>query len=256
PPGASLWVVLRRSDSLFTGLDDIDAITVYSGNDRFILDTFGLLNGEEVFYRVYYFDGETFISESETRSAIPGLLFTSMSNDPLMLIRDRLDLGLQDMVAKNTLFHPRGAIPVLISSPLLEQVVPPLVTLHLGSDISDSRGIGELLETEDLSGIGDDEGWLSSYQIDVIGWSTNADERNALRNALKHLIIANLPIFEAAGMSTVSFQVSDSEDFQSYQAPMYMANGTLRFVAPTFITMPGVGQIIDVQSIIEAINNG
>lgn len=248
PMPATSWRVLRKLTDTFTGPNDPDAFVVYDGDGRYFLDLRGLVNNTAVYYRVYYFTDGVLLSETPTKSVTPKSTFGFQSTDAVSIVRDRLDLGLQSLVARGILKHPRSLIPVMIASPLLEEIVPPLVTVHKTSDVPGARGLGELLETEQVEGGGDlAEGWLSDYQLNIIGWSLNSDQRKLLGDAIKHVLIANLPIFEACELDLITTQFSDQEDFETYQVPMYMSNCTMRFQAPSSINIPQDQIITDIQ---------
>lgn len=248
PKPADAWIVLRKNTDTFTDVEDPDAFVAYAGLERYFLDTKGLMNGETVFYRAYYFIGIMLIGETASYSVTPGSSFIFQSVDAISIVRDRIDLGLQELIERGILQHPRNLIPVMIASPLIEDTLLPVVTVHLISESSELRGIGEMVETE-IYGIGDDEieGWYSRYHLEIVGWSLNSDQRKLVRNAIKHVLIANLPVFDFYGFYTVELQFSDHEDFQTYQAPMYMVNCAMQFLAPSVINIPQ-NLINDVQS--------
>ncbi len=248
PVAADRWILLRKSTDTFSGASDPAAIVIHDGGERFLLDTTGLVNGETVYYRAYYFSGLTLISQSMSRSASSGSTFQFASLDAVSVVRDRIDLGLQSLVQRGAIQHPRNLIPVMIASPLIEEAIMPIVTVHLASDSSEMHGVGNLIDDNDMSGIGDDiEGWYSRYQLDIMGWSLNSDQRKLLRSALKHILLINRPVFEYAGIETIDLQMSDAEDFESYKAPVYMVNCTMRFLAPSVVSAPA-DRIIDVFS--------
>lgn len=245
PKPADAWIVLRKNTDTFTGVDDPDAFVAYAGLDRYFLDTMGLMNGEAVFYRAYYFIGVSLVGETLSYSVTPGSSFISQSVDAVSIVRDRIDLGLQALIERGMLHHPRNLIPVMIASPLIEETLFPVVTVHLISESSELRGIGEAIGSEEC------EGWYSRYQLEVIGWSLNSDQRKLLRNSLKHILVANLSVFDFYEFENIDVQFSDHEDFQTYQAPMYTANCTLRFLAPSLIRIPqDQVTIIDIQTIV------
>ena len=66
-------------------------------------------------------------------------------------------------------------------------------------------------------------------------WSLNVDERRLLRRLVKAALMANLPVFDDAGMVQIDLSFSDQEDFTSYPAPVYQAVGTLTCLAPSLI---------------------
>lgn len=238
PQGATRWRLLRKDTDDFSGNDDSSALLVHDGAELAVTDIAGLYNGHRVYYRAYYHIGNDWVA-SNTASGVPSAGFSDDSTDPLLLVRDRLDFGLSVYVERGQLAHSAGRIPVLTASPLLEQTPLPVVVVHLSSDSSSSQFIGGVMSgdyfDEDsglwLSGAG----WLSRWQLTIVGWSLNADERIVLRQAIKAVLAGNLEVFDAAGMVEVDVSFSDTEDFETYTAPLYMTHCTLTCLAPTQI---------------------
>lgn len=218
--------VLRKPADSFDGPDDPAALRVYEGTAGTFLDFDGLANGQPYIYRPYYLRGIDWV-EGTSAVVVPIAAAIPWSADPLTLVRDRLDLALQAIVAAGDLHHPSGRFDVLTAPPQWETVAWPLVTAQLISDAPGERGIGEFGELA--------EGWFSRVQLHVIGWSLNPDERLKLRVALKHAVLANLPIFESAGLQQIEMQQQDAEDFNSYSAPVYQSTMTLSLLAPSWI---------------------
>lgn len=192
------------------------------------------------YYQASGFDGTRWQS-SPIRSLSAGRSARDPTIDPLTLLRDRLMLGLADEVEAGQLHPHTGRIPVLTAPPQADTTAWPLVTLHLESDTAAERAIGEQLNRDRRSVDGlwwETEGWLSRYDLRVIGWSQNPDERFALRRALKRLIVGNLPVFAAHGLLTPDWSQQDSEDFTTYNAPVYQTVGTFSCLAPTLLTWP------------------
>lgn len=244
PAGAHRWVVLRRDDDAFTGPDDALAFKVYDGNEKCVTDYFYLINGATVYYRVYYWLGAGW-QASDVKTGIPAATFEQLTQDPLLLVRERLDLGLQVFVQRGVLIHSSGRVPVLTASPQVDQTPLPVVTIHLASDSSADRFVGEIL-TDDFVGadglVHSVEGWFSRVQLTIIGWCLNADERITLRNALKTVLMSNLTVFDAAGLMQVDIQTSDQEDFVTYAAPVYQAVCNFTCYAPSAVD--GVDPVI------------
>ena len=49
------------------------------------------------------------------------------------------------------------------------------------------------------------------------------------------VLIGNLPVFHAAGLTQVEISASDIEDFQSYEAPMFSTAITFSCLAPVSV---------------------
>lgn len=236
PAAAKSWRVLRRPSDAFSGHDDPGAYVAYEGKEKAVTDAFGLYNGVEFFYRVYYWTGAEWLASS-TAKAVPRPHYSDQSIDVLSIVRDRLDLGLQTYVDAGQLQHPRGHIPVMTAAPSVEEANWPIVTIHLSSDSSSNRAIGEMLQDDMFSANEYEwhsyEGVLSQWQLSIIAWCLNSDERILLRKALKTLLIANFSIFDSFGIVLPALQFSDQEDFVNYGAPVYQAICTFSCVAPS-----------------------
>lgn len=238
PPGAVSWRILRRSADDFSGCDDPGAYVAYQGNEKSIVDMYGLFNGEQVFYRAYYRVGSDWVSSASV-IATPEATFSDLSVDALVVVRDRLELGLKVYVDRGLITHARNFIPVMTASPQVEDVNFPMVTVHLGNDSPDIRSIGEVISSDVFSG--DDgmwhsfEGGYSRTDLTIVGWCLNGDERIVLRNALKAVLNANLPVFDAAGLLQVTWNFSDVEDFERYAAPVYQAICNFSCYAPSAV---------------------
>src|SRR5882724_2751186 len=238
-PGVVAWSLLRKTADTFTGPADSGAVVVAAGfddHDASVLDIGSLVNGTPYFYRQYEsLDGVTFTSGASA-TGTPAATAGAVGPDPLTIVRDRLFQAMTASVAAGVLSPKSGAIKVLTAPPLFEDTQWPVVTVHLRSDASDVRAIGELISPDLIEGIGEDtiasEGWLSRFQLQVIGWSDNPDERITLRQALKAAIVANLAVFDSVGMVQVDAQFSDIEDFESYNAPVYQTLCTFSCLAP------------------------
>lgn len=236
PPGAVRWRLLRKDVDSFAGHDDPSALLVHDGTESVVTDVAGLYNGAQTFYRAFYLVAGAWV-DSPSAVGRPDATFSDLSADPLTLVRNRLDLGLQQYVQRGILSHDHGRIPVMTASPLVEETPLPVVTLHVAADSSQERFVGEMLGPDWFDGVDwhSAEGWLSRWQLTIVGWTLNADERATLRQAMKAVLMGNLSIFDAGGMSQIDLQFSDVEDFQSYTAPIYMANCSLTCYAPSLV---------------------
>jgi hypothetical protein len=235
PPSAAVkWRVLRNLSGVFA---DQDADTlIYEGAERHIIDIAALDNGVPVFYQPFYWNGSSW-STAPAKSVTPGLTLVDRSSDPQSLIRDRLDLGLNGLIARGDLTHQAGVLPVMTASPQFEDTVFPVVTVHVADDSDDAHFLGDMF-VPDVAGIGGEEvtevdGYYSQYTIDIVAWSLNGDERKLLRKWIKTVLVANLQIFSVNEMEEIHLQFSDADDFETYNAPMYMARCSLRCLAPT-----------------------
>lgn len=241
PPGARAFIVLRKTADTFSGETDPDAAVITAGMnslDSFIDCSF-LTNGTTYFYKAYWTADGIVWNAEPTRSCVPAATYQEGTLDTLTLLRDRIDAAMQVAVARNQLTNERGSIPVLTAPPATDDVVFPVVTLHLTQESSEVRGIGERVtadvQTTDTSWLVS-EGWLARVQIAVVGWSLNPDERAILRRALRDSVIANLDVFDDAGLLTVDFSQQDVEDFQSFGVPMYQTMGTFSCLAPVVVS--------------------
>lgn len=252
PAGAVWWRLLRRVDDAFAGESDPDALLVYEGVDKSTLDIAQLVNGTLYYYRPYYRVGGGWVPGT-TVTATPNATYEGVGEDVLSLVRERLDLGLQTELARGVLTHERGHIPVLTAPPIFEDVVWPIVTVHLSNDGPAERAVGELIGVDEFDGHDwfEKEGWLARTQLAIMGWSLNPDERIDLRKALRRIVQANLPIFDFAGMVEIEFSQQDTEDFSSYGAPVYQVLCTFSCLSPVQVGAK-VGAIEEVKtSIVE-----
>lgn len=251
PAGAVAWRVLRRTSDSFTGPTDTDAIMVYAGTARVVLDDNGLTNGTPVWYRAYYWDGAAW-SSSASATATPQATYSDESTDALSVVRDRLDDGLLVEVQRGVLHHADGAIPVLTAPPVYDATRFPCVTVHLQSEAPRERWIGENATGDDndkdyfSDTSTDGAGWLAQTQLTIMGWSLNPDERKELRKSIRRILVANLPVFDERGMVNVNFSQQDTEDFESYAAPVYQVMTSFDCLTPILVTDPGANLIADV----------
>ena len=239
PAGAVRWRVLRKDTDDFSGNDDPAALVVYDGAEKAVTDIGGLYNGFPVFYRVYYSVAGQWVP-SNSMQGTPLSNFSDGSVDPLLLVRDRLEHGLAIYTEAGKLAHNSGRIPVLTAAPILEEVYFPAVVVRLIGDSSAHRFIGDIIGNDvfdsDANEWESGDGYLSRVQLEITGWTLNADERMALRHAIKTILVGNFEVFDSQGMVELELQFSDAEDFQTHNAPMYLTNCSLSCYAPTVIT--------------------
>ena len=251
PAGSVAMRVLRNATGTFSGYADPNAFLVYEGADQFCLDYQGLANGTVYSYATFSFNGSIWTADGSVVAVTPAAIATSVGPDVLSLVRDRLAVGLAAEVAAGRLTSGAGGIQVLTAPPLFDNAVFPIVSVHLKSDAPDVRSIGEddLPDFQDLETDlwSTSEGWLSSVQLDIVGWVTsNPDTRIALRKAIKKVLLGNLPVFEAAAMATVTFSQNDVEDFETYNVPMYQTFCSFSCLAPSLVTEGNIAPVSDV----------
>jgi hypothetical protein len=239
PPAGAVWCrLLRKGADTFTDQDDPSALLVQEGTDTTVVDIAYLTNGQTYYYKPFYRVGADWVAGA-TVFATPQAGYDDGSVDVLSFVRDRLDAGLATELERGALAHPDGHIRVLTAPPLFEDAAFPLVTVHLQSEDPKDRALGELIAADSFDAIGgawtESEGWLARTQLSIIGWTLNPDERIALRQALRRIVVANLPVFDAAGMVEVELQLQDTEDFASFSAPVYQVMATLTCEAPVIV---------------------
>ena len=257
PTGAVRWKVLRNGNGVFTGHDDASSIVAYDGADKVTLDTAFLQNEVMAFYKPFYtFDGATW-TPGAVASATPRGTYEDFSTDVMSQLRDRLEAGLLIEVQRGNLVNELGYIQVYTAAPSMERDLRmPLVTLHLEDESPTERSLGEYVGGDEFDPISgewlDAEGWLANVRVAVIGWSLNGDERIELRKALRRIVVANLPVFEAFGWSTVNFTQQDMDALSGeYPAPIFQVMSTFTCLAPVRVggrTPVGVTDIISARS--------
>lgn len=259
------WLrVLRKAGSgqTFTGPSDNTTRTIDSAirpGDQTqllpsLLDSETVENGDTYTYIAYGYRAPVWLA-SEPRSITVTPTADQAGADPLDFIVRRIESGLKTEVAAGRLKPREGRVPVYTAPPQAEHTLMPVVTVHLDIDQSADRALGEHIapdryenpDAPDAMSPDDyweeGEGWLSRWTCSVVGWSLNPDERNALRKAIKRIVMGNLPIFESEGMIQIELTMRDSEDFTTYNAPMYLTTGTLTCLAPALLT--GRAPVID-----------
>lgn len=250
PAGASSWRILRKAANAFGTETDATALFAYEGQDLTVVDAEpGLINEQPVFYRPYYFVAGAWVPAPAV-AGTPRATFKERSADAQQLVRDRLEAGLAVEVARGTMQHETGAIPVYTAPPLADQNALPLVTVHLESEGSSGRAIGELLLPDYIGSdnrFHEHEGWMADVSLEIIGWSLNPDERAEMRRALRRIVVANLPVFAAAGLLEITFTQRDIEFLQGeYDANVFQTVGTFNCQAPVIVETQTVARVTDV----------
>ena len=238
--GVKRWRVLRNATGIFSGYNDATASLIHDGIDRVILDTQALVNGQAYHYGMFVFNGLIWAADGVVATT-PSASFVQAGADVLNIVRDRIEAGLQVIVDRSEVHHENGNIQVLTAPPLFEDTVWPVVTCHVQTDASADRGVGEMIGADYISPMTDlwesHSGVFSRTQLLIVAWCLNPDARNALRRAVKGILIGNLPVFDAEGMLQIDISQTDTEDFQSFGAPVYQTMTTLTCLsAATIIT--------------------
>jgi hypothetical protein len=249
--GAVQWTLLRKLADDFAGENDPAAVTIYAGSDTTcVLDQASLVNDTPYYYKLYEFDGQNW-NATPTLSATPRTAGLDLALDVQELVRARLELALRASVAAGVIAARAGYVPCFTAPPEFDQKRFPFVVVHHNVSRSDTRALGERLgpDTYDASNNQSTslEGWWDRWVLDVTALSLNPDERIALRKAVRAAVVGNLPVFDDVGMFDVDFSMSDSEDFESYGVPVYMANGTFSCQAPVFLVSarPSIRDVIE-----------
>ncbi len=231
PDGAKLYRI-TRGDSEGELVDENAGTIIYEDTYPAFMDGPGLVNGQTYWYRAFYLIGPSWVA-SPANSQRPVVNFTDYSADPMGLLRDCLSTGLKEYVRRRILNPASGSIAVLFGMPEVDNANFPLVILHMARDADEKRALGEVIK-DPATGL-EFEGWMSSVTINITVGSENYDERVAMRKAIKAIVIANLAIFQAAGIVTPSLSLSDQDDTTTYSAAIYSVQATFTCLAPSFI---------------------
>ena len=262
PKGAATWRVQRNTTGVFTGPATPGAAVVADdwGEASFV-DMVGLTNGTPHHYRVDYRDaaGAWMAGKEDVATVTPMATFGGDPVDPQILLRDRLEAGLAVEVQRGTLkaSAKKKQIEVLMAPfALSDNIAFPIVSVHLESLSSAERMLGETIAADrELreGGWRESEGWLARCVLNIVGVALNPGERAALRRAINRVVLANLPVLDAAGIILPDLQQRDHEDSESYNAPLFFTLGTFSCLCPVFAT-GDVGEIESVE--VEAFTKG
>lgn len=253
PAGATMLKLLRRLDNAFSGPSDPDAAVAYEGTESCVVDA-GVANAVSYFYRAYYRVAGAW-QPSNAMSSTPAATYVDLTTDVVSVVQARLAAALAVEVERGNLVHEDNLIPVLTAPPATEQARWPLVTIHMEGEDPQERFIGEQLGDDAFDDVDQEwqqsEGWLAKVQLSIVGWALNSDERLELRRALRRIVIANLPVFEAAGITNVEFSQQDMEDFEGYNAPVYQAVCRFSCLSPVAVAS-NAGVIVSTDQAITA----
>lgn len=256
PPGVLWQRILRRPDALFAGATDPGAsVVVDQSIDDTVLDTVGLINNTPVYYLDFGWNGAAFVAGLAPVMLTPAATYGVDVFDPQTVVRDRLALGLAVEVAAGRLKPAAGKIPVLTSPYALQDAITfPVVSVNLENESPVERFIGEELFSnygDDIDSVDDGAGWMRHVRLSVTGVSQNSDERIALRIALRRVVLANLAVFDDAGMTLVTFSQSDTEEFTEKGVSLFMTVGTFECQAFAYVTEPAAALItVDTQILV------
>lgn len=242
PQPYPLWRILRKASATFTDQNDVGAVLLSDSNDTFVVDAGAdLANGTTYYYTVFYFDSanDDWIQDSVV-PGVPASTLKDISVDALSILRDRLAVGLANEVAVGNLIAESGVIKVLTAPPIYEDTKWPVVSVHLQTEASGERALGEVLfpgqQPDESGNYPDGEGWLADTSILVVGWTLNPDVRIALRKALRRIVVGNLPVFDRLGLVEIDFSQTDMDELERYDAPVYQTVGTFTCQAPIAVT--------------------
>jgi len=252
PAGAVVWRVLRKETNDIAGHSDPTAFLAYEGDDHVTVDATLLRNGVQQFYKPFWTSDGAIWTSGPVVSGTPVADYAEYTPDVLSFLRDRLEAGLAEEVQRGSFQVELGYVQVMMGSPSLERDLRfPLVTLHVESETSGERAIGEAIAGDAFDSIGFDwnesEGWWGENSITVIGWSLNGDERNELRKALRRIVIGNMPVFESQGWTQLDWRAEDIDAVNGeYPSPMYQVMGTFSCIAPVRVggTVDAISTVI------------
>lgn len=245
-PAATVhWRVLRNETGVFASFNDPAATLVQdaeASDPLQFIDASNLVNGTLYYYAAFYWDDTAWTTDAPV-SVTPATTYQDDSVDAQSIVRDRIDAGIAAEIARNALKPIAGKIKVLLAPPVFEDTAFPCISVHLQSEAPTQRALGENIANDELDSFtdlfDDHEGWWSKVQLQVIGWSLNADERVLLRKAIRRVIAANLAVFDAALLLQVEFSQQDIEDFSTYNVPIYETMGTFSCLTPIAVNAPG-----------------
>lgn len=256
PAGTTNARLLRRTDEAFTGPDDPDAYVVMGGYlDTSILDWHGLVNGQTYHYRLYVHNGTEWVVD-DTRAGVPTSTFQLIQPDPMRAIPQRIEEGLDAWISRVPgIVKGSRKIPVLTAPPLKEAVDFPVVVCGLRDLSPTERALGDMVapgyeDNDDPAAWTQNTGWIARCTMEITGWTLNPEQRIRLGNALYAIVLANLEVWNYAGVQRPEFFQRHEEDYQSYNAPVFMVVGTLTFDM-TVVSVGTSGPINQTESIFD-----
>lgn len=252
PSGALKWRVLRKAADTFVDENDPDAFLAYEGDHKSFVDFEYLQNGSVYLYRAFYWNGSAWSTHASSATAgTPNATYEDRSTDALVVVRDRINAGLQVEVSRGVVKPKTGFVQVLTAPPVFEDARWPLVTVQLLNEGPGEDGLGYFLNSDGLSADDfdpfDGDGWMARVQLAITAWSLNPDERIALRQSLRRLVAANIHVFDNAGIQQVNFSQQDTDAVSGeYPAPVYQSIGTFTCLAPVSVggNVPAIREVI------------
>jgi hypothetical protein len=243
PAGTTHWRILRNLTGAFPAWNDPNSVVVTDsniGDPTQVIDAGpGLTNGLQVYYLPFFYNGGTETWTADTGGAqvcTPATTYVDESVDALTIVLNRVTLGIAAEIARQALTPVSGVIQVMSAPPVFsEELRWPVISVHMDNETPLNRALGESIGDDEFDTItqtwDNQEGWQAKTTISIVGWSINADERILLRKAIRRVIIANLAVFDAAGLLQIEFSQGDVENFD-HNAPVYETVGTFTCVTP------------------------
>lgn len=246
PAGAVSWRVLKKATNDFALPEDDYALVAYEGDLKVVVDAESLQNEVAVFYCPFYRDRNGVWTKGNSVAATPVASYEDASTDVQSFVRERLAAGLLEECRRGTFATDAGYIQVFTGPPIYDETLRlPVVTVHLDTEHPAERGIGEDLCGDDFDDF-DSEGWLADVGLSIVAWSLNSDERIELRKAIRRIVLANLPVFDAYGMIHIGLSAQDFDAVSGeYGAPIYQVLANFSCQAPTRVRSK-VSRITDV----------
>lgn len=252
PQNAVYWRVMRKGTDDIAGPDDEYAIVAYEGDDRQFVDSAFLTNEVRAYYTPFYRINGAWV-RGNGNYGTPLSTYEDYSTDVLGLVRDRLEAGLAVEVQRQTILNDLGYVQVLTAPPNVNMNISfPLVTVTLEDESPSVRGIGEGIEDEFIDAEAEEwleqDGWLASVKLNIVGWSLNPDERIELRKALRRVIVGNLSVFADKGVILPELTLTDVDacNGEYGDTPMYLVAGDFTCTAPVRVGHMAGGIIKDI----------
>lgn len=259
--GALRVRVLRKPVAEFGGAFDFDgdAVLVHESplteadEDIYMLiDTLALENGQTYFYQPYYYALDDVWHAAGVASVAVDASYMVGAVDVAEFVRNRIEAGLRVAIARGELRAPpdhADHIEVLAAFPQWEDVRFPMASVHVDRQAGAERFLGEDPSSDQYDPTDtqwdDTIGRLARWDLTIMGWALNPEIRAALRRHLNALLIANLPVFEAAAMQLVDWEFADMEELERYPAPVYQTVAKFNCIAPDTIsgTLPAIADV-------------
>lgn len=239
--------VLRKASLPFTGANDAGATVIAAATFETELLDLAPNNGTLYYYKDYGWNGSAFVDDGEDPvSVTPAATYIPGGPDVRDVIKQRIEIGLKQEIARGLLVirpHAGAAsatVEVLTAPPVFDESKWPVVSVHLQADASTDRSVAD-----ELTG-NEDEGWLSTYTVNVTAWSMNPQERHLLHKAVKRLLQANAAVFAMLGINELDVRAEDVDYVSGeYAAPVYCSSFTLTCKAAAYVSPAPEGVVIE-----------